>query len=443
MRTSRLGLSLAFAGMAVGLAGCSGLQQAPGPLAAAPITRDDPHASLLTPGEDAAAMADSFSLMAVAPNFLQGQKDFTNALSVVFPKTVKTNGRSCASCHFTGAGFTMSPKGVQALAASNPTDALFAAEMADAGPDVTQAEIHQRLTQQALIRVNLSNPWYDPKTAGDPYNPKDLRFWRSVPTAINAGLANSAKYKNPVTGKPDSGMIMWDMRETSLEKQAVDASHGHAQGTGFFPGNLGIDVAEFERKAATIPSSLYKAKLAKVTIDPRHTNPADPFFGTPVFDPMTVKDKFFRTVNITPGSAEWRGMMVFVGTPQNPHCIVCHNQPETLAGGTVMNRDAMVSETQDASFPVVHLRLKDDKGAWHNCDTKDPGCAVTTGRYEDLNTFKVPQLRNIKTFGRYFHDNSSLDLQDVAQHYRENLPQIFKDMKGKDRNDLVAFLNAL
>jgi cytochrome c peroxidase len=398
---------------------------------------------LLAPDEDAVAMGDTFSLMAVRPNFMLGQKEFTNALSTIFPKTIKTNGRSCATCHFPSAGFTMSPAGVQALFASNPNDPLFTAQMADAGPDVTGDEIHQRVMTQALIRVNMGNPWYDPKLGDDPYNPKALAFWRAVPTAINSGLANAMTYKNPVTGKMDKGAVMWDLREPSIEHQAVDASRGHAQATGPFPATLGNDIAEFERKGAAVPASLYGARLMKPRMDPRHMDPADPFFGTPVFDPATVKNVYFRTVNITPGTAEWRGMLAFVGTPQHPHCIVCHNMPETLAGGTVMNRDAHVSETQDASFPVVHLRLKDKMGNWHNCDTKDPGVAVTTGRYEDLNTFKVPQLRGIKSFGRYFHDNRALDLHAAVDHYHQNFKEIFDDLKGKDRNDIVAFLNAL
>jgi cytochrome c peroxidase len=445
MKTIRLGLSLAFAGMAVGLAGCAGLN-GPAPLAGAPVAQqpqDDPHgSSMLAPSEDAVAMGDTFSLMAVAPNFTMGQKAFTMAVSDLYPK-VKTNGRSCASCHFPDAGFTMGPAGVKAKYAANPNDPLFAAEMADAGPDVTQAEIHDHLLNRALIRVNLTNPYYDPKKPGDMYNPKDLRFWRSVPTSVNSAAANSCNYKNPVTGKMEKGAVMWDLREPSVEQQAVDASHGHAQGTGTFPASLGIDIGEFERKSAAVPASLYKAKLKLPKLDPKHSNPADPAFGTPIFNPATVKQDFFATVDIQPGTKEWRGMLAFVGTPQAPHCIVCHNMPETLAGGTVMNRDAHVSSTQDASFPVVHLRLKDAKGVWHNCDTKDPGCAVTTGRYEDLNTFKVPQLRGIKKFGRYFHDNRATTLGDVMDHYQHNFKELFKDMKGKDRNDIEAFLNAL
>ena len=272
-----------------------------------------------------------------------------------------------------------------------------------------------------------------------------MRLWRSVPTSVNSALANKLTFVDPVTHATSSGRIMWDLREPSLAHQAVDATHGHAQETGALPADLGPNVAAFETSACAVPGMLGTPgmKLMQPKMDPNHSNPNDPFFGTPVFNPATFKNDFLKTANIPKGSLAGRGMMLFAGTPSHPRCIVCHNQPETLAGSTRINRSARVSERNELGFPMVTLRLKDATGMSHNVTTSDPGVALTTGRYEDVNTFKVPQLRGVAVFGRYFHDNHETNVKDAVQHYREAFPEIFKDLKGNERDAIAAFLQAI
>jgi cytochrome c peroxidase len=432
MSMIRKGLGLALAGTVVGLGGCGG------PPPAAPAA--DPHAAMLA-ADDPAAFAERelLALPPVKPNPVAGQLAFDQPLSSLFPN-VTTNGRSCASCHVPGAGLTLSPASVRGLP---PTDPLLTAAMADAGPDVTQAEILAKLKDDALVRVNLKNPWYDPKLGNAPDNPGDLRFWRAVPTAINSGRAMSLSYTKPGTKTTVKGTIMWDLREPTLEQQAVDASRGHAQATSYFSRNLAVDIAEHERKDFAIPPTLYAKAPVPPRRDPRRTNPADPFFGAPVFDLATANKQFLPSVPLTPGTPAWRGFQLFLGTPGKPACITCHNMPDTLAGGTIANRSAGVSELNEPGFPLVKLRLKDAKGAWHTVTTADPGVAVTTGRYEDLNTFKVAQLRGLSKFGRFFHDNHARDLKQAVRHYKDALPAMFGDLKGHEINDLAAFLAIL
>lgn len=378
----------------------------------------------------------------VVPNPIAGQAAFNQPLSALFPN-VKTNGRSCASCHILSAGFTLSPKFTKALFATNPTDPLITAALADAGPDVTQAEILARLKDQALIRVNLKNPWYNAALGAAPDNPSDLRFWRSVPTAINSGRAQPIFFTKPGTHTQTKGTIMWDLREPTLEQQAVDASRGHAQAISFFSRNLAVDVAEHERKALAIPATLYKTTPIKPKLAPGHTNPADPAFGAPLFTLATANQQFLPSTPLTPGTPAWRGFQLFLGTPAQPKCITCHNMPETLAGGTMVNRSAGVSELNKTSFPLVTFKLKDAGGSFHTVTTADPGVAVTTGRYEDLNTFKVPQLRGLAKFDRFFHDNNATNLQEAVRHYKDGLPALFGDLKGNEVNDIAAFLAIL
>jgi cytochrome c peroxidase len=409
-----------------------------------PTTAADPHAVLFD-APDPAAEAERQLLAVlppVVPNATTGTMAFNNPLSSLYPN-IKTNGRSCASCHVATGGFTLSPSITQALFASNPNDPLITAAMADAGPDVTQAEILQRLRDQALIRVNLKNPWYDPKLGAAPDNPSDLRFWRAVPTALNSGRAKPLFYLKPGTNTQVKGSIMWDLREPTLEQQAVDASRGHAQAVSYFPRNLAVDIAEHERKNLAIPPYLYNKAPVPPKLLPGHTNPADPMFGAPVFTMATANQQFLPSTPLIPGSPAWRGFQLFLGSPQKPACITCHNMPDTLAGGTVVNRSARVSEENDHGFPLVTFRLKDAKGVFHTVTTADPGVAVTTGRYEDLNTFKVAQLRGLGKFNRFFHDNSATSIKDAVKHYKDAMPELFGDLKGREINDIAEFLATL
>jgi cytochrome c peroxidase len=76
-----------------------------------------------------------------------------------------------------------------------------------------------------------------------------------------------------------------------------------------------------------------------------------------------------------------------------------------------------------------------------------------TGRPEDMNQFKVPQLYNLKDFGFYFHGASKTNLKDVVEYFNDGIPEnrdipstqispLFKPlhMSQYEMNDLVEFL---
>jgi hypothetical protein len=273
-----------------------------------------------------------------------------------------------------------------------------------------------------------------------------------VPTTLNSGFLQDFSFADPKTGLKTVHHAMWDLRETSLNTQAFDATRGHAQGIGPIPQKFPDDIASFERANMNLPASLATRHIVAPTLDPKHANPADTFFGTPKFpsDPVALKNAYFATVDIRPGTPEWRGMQVFAGTQQHPHCIVCHNMPDVLNGATVPARTDLVSEFNRSNFPIIHMRLKnvDASGrfiGFHDVDTPDPGVAGTTGLLKDLNTFKVPQLRGISKFGNFFHDGGDDSIDLVILHYIFLLPNIFGDITpfGPAHQDLKAFLNAL
>jgi cytochrome c peroxidase len=73
-------------------------------------------------------------------------------------------------------------------------------------------------------------------------------------------------------------------------------------------------------------------------------------------------------------------------------------------------------------------------------DTTDPGRALRSGRWSDMDRFKVPSLRGIVARPPYFHNGIAANLTDVVRHYEQALGFVYED---DEREALVAFLEAL
>ncbi len=83
----------------------------------------------------------------------------------------------------------------------------------------------------------------------------------------------------------------------------------------------------------------------------------------------------------------------------------------------------------------------------------DSGRAHITLKPEDLYTFKVPSLRNLKYTPPYMHDGRLNTLEEVLDHYdagiNTNMPNLDPALKNgirlspQERTDLITFLNTL
>jgi cytochrome c peroxidase len=96
-------------------------------------------------------------------------------------------------------------------------------------------------------------------------------------------------------------------------------------------------------------------------------------------------------------------------------------------------------------------------GTTTTISSPDPGRALVTGVstdtvidglpiFDNVNAFKIPQLRGIRHTAPYFHDNSAKSLEDVAAHYT----LFFAIVTGgglilteQDQADMVAFMKLL
>src|SRR5690606_15249710 len=117
------------------------------------------------------------------------------------------------------------------------------------------------------------------------------------------------------------------------------------------------------------------------------------------------------------------GMKVF-----NKHCATCHKPP--------LFTD--FSYRNNGIAPTI---------------VNDSGRALITRNVNDLYTFKVPSLRNLKYTPPYMHDGRLNTLEEVLDHYASgintNMPNLDPRLTNgilltpQERTDLIAFLNTL
>ena len=72
--------------------------------------------------------------------------------------------------------------------------------------------------------------------------------------------------------------------------------------------------------------------------------------------------------------------------------------------------------------------------------TTDPGRALITGKWRDVNRFKGPILRGLAARAPYFHNGSAATLADVVDFYDTRFAM---HLTAQEKADLVAFLRSL
>ena len=90
-------------------------------------------------------------------------------------------------------------------------------------------------------------------------------------------------------------------------------------------------------------------------------------------------------------------------------------------------------------------------------DYADQGKGKVTGRIEDMGVFKVPFLRNVALTAPYMHDGRFETLEEVIDHYSENIaphqnlgeqlkhiwgPKVF-NFEDHEKDALIAYLHTL
>jgi cytochrome c peroxidase len=88
-------------------------------------------------------------------------------------------------------------------------------------------------------------------------------------------------------------------------------------------------------------------------------------------------------------------------------------------------------------LPVYTLRHKVTQELLR---TTDPGRALITGKWADVNRFKGPVLRGLAARAPYFHNGSAATLEEVVAFYERRFAIA---LTAREKADLLAFLRAL
>jgi hypothetical protein len=162
-------------------------------------------------------------------------------------------------------------------------------------------------------------------------------------------------------------------------------------------------------------------------------------------------DLYDAWINLAPGSCTSksedkkraqiaRGQELF--NNQNPNgrsCSGCHNAANngSHVRGALFDVGASRAEFRKPGMPLYTLR---NRATLVERQTTDPGRAIRTGRWADVDRFKTPSLRGISARAPYFHNGIAATLRDVVLHYETALGFVFT---AEERDALVAFLEAL
>jgi cytochrome c peroxidase len=316
------------------------------------------------------------------------------------------NGRSCATCHNPGDGFSLSPQTVEARWQKlqqarrrhpDADDPLFRSLDADDGQqDFTL------LRTRALIKVRVPLPARVRLT--DNPAATQVTLSRAVPS-LNL-LKHTAPYQQ-------------DRTAATLEEQALGAVNAHMEPTVQPTQDFLETVAAFQRHIF----SSAKVKELSEAIDA----------GGPIPDidpPLTAfeqlgKEKFNNFCGKCHGGpAQVQNLENRIFPPHdgstNPVSInvIVSNPPP--AGFPI-------SPIQGAGFDLPTQRFTVDlpNGTSVVLTSSDPGTVLTdvraletVGGNQVFNRFDIPQLRGINKTGPYFHDHRARTLEEVVRHYQ-------------------------
>jgi cytochrome c peroxidase len=360
------------------------------------------------------------------------------------------NGRTCESCHLPHAGWSIRPVDVEFLfLLTRGQDPLFnALDANNPSPDVST--LKARYASYSMLRKGLF------RRGGN--LPADAEFViESVDDPLGAGasLTRFEFFRRPLATANFhiAKNIGWHDQNTN---GSGDIHAGLvAQATGAFGGALGgpPPAAATVESVAVYEEGLRFAQQYVFGLGPLMScgaqgGPENLSAQPPVNDRFSLYDAW---LGVTPGSCTSRsadrkraqiarGQELFNGpNPGGGSCRGCHNAANngSNVNGTLFNVRASQPEFRKPGMPLYTLRNKTTNDIRI---TTDPGRALRTGRWADLDKFKTPSLRGVVARAPYFHNGIAATLKDVVLHYEVALGFKFTP---QERDDLVAFMEAL
>jgi cytochrome c peroxidase len=363
-----------------------------------------------------------------------------------------TNGRSCESCHLPQAGWSVRPIDVELaffLTAGkhplfNPLDAN------NPNPDVRT--LAARYASYSMLRKGLfrrggpllATGEFEITAVDDPLGATGgsmtlfQAFRRPLATA-NFHIAKNVGWHDQNTN--GSGDML-----AGLTTQATGAITGAEQGPPPTAETV-ASIVTYEQGLSFAQQSVFGVGL--LTSCGGRGGPENLSPQPSVNDRFNLFDAW---IGLVPGSCTTksadrkraqiaRGQELFNATqPSGRSCRGCHNAANngSNVNGTLFDIGASEPQYRKPGMPLYTLRNKSTPELVRQ--TTDPGRAIRTGRWSDIDRFKTPSLRGLAARAPYFHNGIAATLKDVVIHYEVELGFVFT---AQEREDVVAFMEAL
>lgn len=384
--------------------------------------------------------------------------------STLFFQSLGTNGRTCATCHDHGNGWTVAAGSVQArFNATNGTDPIFRTNDGSNSPNADVSTLAARqaaysmLTSKGLIRVGRPIPAgaeFELVAVDDPYgfaSAAELSLFRRPLPSMNLKFIT---------------LVMWDGRETvlpndiafDLAHQANDATLGHAAATTALTDSQKNEIVQTE---TPLFSAQYSSNDAGV-LNTQGAQGGPDFLATVPFSVGITRpghtfglyDAWANLQGTDPTSATRRsvarGQALFNSRSfqitgaagiddQLGTCSTCHNTPDVGGHSSPFFVDIGITDAsrRTADMPLYTLRNTTTR---ERRQTTDPGLALSTGKWSDIARFKVPNLRAIETRSPYFHSGFRDTIEGLVDFYNGRFSI---GLTVAEKADLVAFIKTL
>lgn len=360
------------------------------------------------------------------------------------------NGRSCETCHLLQTGWSVLPAEVELrFWLTLGKDPIFNLLDADS-PTADVSTLEARYAAYSMLRQGLfrrggnvpASAEYEIVAVDDPLGAggsltRFEAFRRPLATA-NFHIARNVGWHDQNTN--GSGDV-----HAGLVNQATGNITGGQQGPAPAPETVEA-IADYEEGLAFAQQSLFgvgSLSSCGATGGPEQLSATAPRSGR--------FDLFDAWIGLAPGACTTRaadrrraqiarGQELFNGQNVNGRsCSGCHDAANNGSNvdGTLFDVGASRPEFRRPGMPLYTVR---NKATLELRQTTDPGRALRSGAWADMDRFKTPSLRGAVARPPYFHNGIAATLEAVVTHYEVALGFVYTP---EEKADLVAFLKAL
>jgi cytochrome c peroxidase len=391
-----------------------------------------------------------------------GTIDTTNE----FFQSLGTNGRTCGSCHLVDQGWSITPDGLRArFWRTDGLDPIFlphdaaTSPQADVSTREARREAYRLLLDRGLIRVGLpvkATSEFTLVASDDPYgfaSSAQLSLFRRPLPTTNLRFLTAVNWDGRSTPTPDAAGIRLGMMN-----QSNGATVNHAKAAAPLTDDVRASIVDFEAGLVTARSRDGEAgalDAAGATGGPAAllaqpfaigaNDPTQPGFTPKVFSLFDAwqnegwRGRSGARRDLADGQRVFNEKTFDIGGGRTGTCSGCHSVPNVGGAAAFRFFDVGVSTpaTRDRDLPLYTFQ---NTATGETVQTSDPGRALISGQWADMNRFKVPGLRGLAAHGPYFHDGSARTVRDVVEHYEARFDIAFR---GSEKRDLISFLEAL